>query len=164
MTYAPEAVFVATPIGPVRIESDGILLTAIRIEPPEAHLDSVSVERNASPVLRKAAEQLRAYFDGRLTRFDLPLKPSRTPRGADLRRAMEGVGFGQVATYGALAEAIGSSARAIGQACRTNAFPILVPCHRILSAGQRLGFYSAGDGPGTKQRLLQHEGATGWRA
>ena len=74
-----------------------------------------------------------------------------------LRQAIVDIAYGTTASYGALAKAIGSSPRAIGQACARNPFPIIVPCHRILGAGGALGAYSAGEGPITKSRLLDHE-------
>jgi methylated-DNA-[protein]-cysteine S-methyltransferase len=157
MAYAQSAALIATPIGPVRIEAVGDVLTAIRIGDTRA-------ASGASPVLRDASSQMIAYFDRRLDRFDLPLAPPSTARGADLRAAMCAVRFGQTRTYGDIAEEIGSSARAIGQACGRNSFPLVVPCHRILSAGSRLGHYSAGEGPRTKAFLLTHEDAKGWRA
>jgi methylated-DNA-[protein]-cysteine S-methyltransferase len=155
MAYAQSAALIATPIGPVRVEADGDLLTGIRIgdAPPPT---------GAAPVLREACAQLHAYFDNRLTEFDLPLAPASTARGTDLRQAIRAVGFGETSTYGTIAGAIGSSARAVGQACRRNSFPLVVPCHRILSAGSRLGHYSAGEGVLTKQFLLTHEGAETW--
>lgn len=110
-----------------------------------------------NPVIREALRQLNAYFAGRLTVFDLPLAPSLTPRGDALRQAIVAVPYGRTASYGDLAQAIGSSPRAIGQACARNPFPIVVPCHRILGAGGGLGAYSAGQGPITKSRLLDLE-------
>lgn len=109
----------------------------------------------AAPV-RAAATQMREYFAGTRTTFDLPLEPPRTPRGAALRAAMCAIGYGETANYGAVAAATGSSARALGQACARNPFPIVVPCHRITSANGPEK-YSAGDGPSTKRRLLDHE-------
>ena len=109
------------------------------------------------PAIREALRQIEAYFAGRLTAFDLPLAPSPTERGAVLRQGIVDIGYGETASYGALAKAIGSSPRAIGQACARNPFPIVVPCHRILGAGGALGAYSAGNGPITKSRLLDHE-------
>ena len=90
--------------------------------------------------------------------FDLPLAPAATMRGEVLRQAMVNIGFGDTASYGELAARIGSSARALGQACARNPFPIVVPCHRVLQAGGVLGSYSAGEGPVTKRWLLRHEG------
>ncbi len=66
----------------------------------------------------------------------------------------------QVTTYGDLAGKLGSSARAVGNACRRNPVPILVPCHRVVARNGLGGF--AGDSDGRlvdiKKRLLAHEG------
>lgn len=149
MAYARAATVIATPIGPVRIEADGDMLTNVRI--------GDDADGVGSDLLQQAAVQIAAYFEGRLTVFDLPLVPAATVRGQALRDAMLAIPFGQTLSYGALATRCGSSARAIGQACARNPFPIIVPCHRVLDAGGRLGAYSAGDGPATKQWLLNHE-------
>ena len=67
---------------------------------------------------------------------------------------------GSTVTYGQLAQSIGSpgAARAVGSVMRTNRFPIVVPCHRVLSANG-LGGFSAGAGPKTKRVLLELEQA-----
>ena len=146
---------IATPIGPVRIDAEGDVLTAIRI-------GRTGPSNSDHRLLDEAAAQLTAYFAGTLTRFDLPLAPAESDRGTPLRDAICGIGYGETATYGDLAVKTGASARAVGQACATNRFPIIVPCHRVLSAGGALGYYSAGDGPATKVWLLKHERAEGW--
>ena len=68
---------------------------------------------------------------------------------------------GATCTYGELAARLGEpgAARAVGQALGANPFPLIVPCHRILAAGQRAGGFSANGGVHTKLRLLQIEGA-----
>ena len=146
---------IATPIGPMRIDAEGDVLTGVRI-------GRTAGSTAGDPLLTEAAAQLTAYFEGRLTRFDLPIAPAESERGPTLRDAICGIGYGETATYGELAERTGASARAIGQACATNRFPIIVPCHRVLPAGGGLGFYSAGEGPATKVWLLKHERAEGW--
>lgn len=155
MAYARAAAIIATPIGQIRIEAEGDALTGIRIGRGGELQDS-------SPVLREAATQLRAYFEGRLTEFDLPLTPASSERGPELRAAILSIGYGMTASYGDLAAQTGASARAVGQACASNPFPIVVPCHRVLGAGGALSYYSAGDGPATKVWLLKHERAEGW--
>ena len=111
-----------------------------------------------TPLLRQAVAQLRAYFSRDLNDFDLPLAPAPTAEAQAVREAMIAIPWGTTATYGALAQATGSSARAVGQACGANALPIIVPCHRVVGA-DGFGYYSAGDGPETKHWLLAHEGA-----
>ena len=155
MAYARAATMIATPIGPVLLEAEGDQLTGIRIG------RSTPVQSDA-PVLIEAAGQLQANFLGKLSSFDLPLAPAGTDRGPELRNAICSIGYGETASYGQLAALTGASARAIGRACATNAFPIIVPCHRVLAAGGALGYYSAGDGPATKVWLLKHERAEGW--
>lgn len=155
MAYARAVAMIATPIGPVQIAAEGDALTGIRIG-REAASDA------DDPLLREAQAQLGAYFAGRLTVFDLPLAPSESDRGTVLRDAICGIGYGETATYGDLAALTGASARAVGQACASNPFPIIVPCHRVLGAGGALSYYSAGDGPETKIWLLKHERAEGW--
>ncbi len=70
------------------------------------------------------------------------------------------LGFGQTTTYGGLAEEAGYKGRAqdTGQALGRNPVPIVVPCHRILAAGNRIGGFSAPGGSATKERLLEMEG------
>ena len=98
-----------------------------------------------------------AYFAGRLERFDISLAPAASLRGQALREAMCAIPFGRTMSYGALARSAKSGARAIGQACARNPFPIVVPCHRVTGAGGTLGHYSAGESTATKQWLLAHE-------
>ena len=72
------------------------------------------------------------------------------------------IGPGCTLTYGEVASALGEApqaARAVGQALGANPFPIIVPCHRVLAAGQRAGGFSAPGGTRTKLRLLEIEGA-----
>ncbi|MFD1610219.1 methylated-DNA--[protein]-cysteine S-methyltransferase [Sphingomonas tabacisoli] len=155
MAYARASAMIATPIGPIRVEAEGDVLTGIRI-------GRGGPSDSGHPAVDEAVAQLSAYFDGRLTRFDLPLAPLPSDRGPELRDAICGIGYGETATYGDLAARTGASARAVGQACATNPFPIVVPCHRVLGAGGTLSYYSAGDGPDTKIWLLKHERAEGW--
>jgi methylated-DNA-[protein]-cysteine S-methyltransferase len=68
---------------------------------------------------------------------------------------------GGTLTYGEIAKQLGmpEAARAVGQALGENPFPIIVPCHRVLAAGGKLGGFSANGGVETKRRLLEIEGA-----
>ena len=74
--------------------------------------------------------------------------------------ATRSLGWGQTATYGDLARQAGSpgAARAVGQAMGHNPVPIIIPCHRVLAAGRKIGGFSAYGGALTKERLLALEG------
>lgn len=73
---------------------------------------------------------------------------------------------GATISYGELAERLGQpgAARAVGQALGQNPFPVVVPCHRVLAAGGRIGGFSAAGGPYTKRQILVIEGADSVRA
>lgn len=150
--YAREFAQIATPIGTITVAAEGPMLVSLVI----GQAGSL-VPRGTNQVLDRAVGQLTAWFNAELTDFDLPLLPLTTPRGEALRQGMIDIGYGETLSYGALARRLGSAPRAIGQACARNPLPIIVPCHRILSAGDVLGAYSAGDGPSTKAWLLAHE-------
>jgi methylated-DNA-[protein]-cysteine S-methyltransferase len=111
-----------------------------------------------TPLLAEACRQLEAYFDRRLSRFDLPLMPAGSPFERRVWEAMRQIPHGQTRSYGELAMDVGSAPRAIGRACGHNPIPIVIPCHRVLARGG-LGGYSGGEGLATKRRLLELEQA-----
>ncbi len=139
-----------TPIGVVTIAADDAHLTGIRIGAAQAEGES------DHPMLVEAVSQLRAWFAGERDDFDLPLRQADTQEGAGLRAEIAAIPYGETRTYGEVAAANGSIARAVGQACRTNPFPIIIPCHRVTSAGGPQ-FYSAGAGVRTKAWLIDFE-------
>ncbi len=102
------------------------------------------------------------YFDGEPVVFDgLAISPQGTPFQLRAWAAARTIGWGAVRTYGQLATQIGSAAmaRAIGGAMARNPIPLIVPCHRVVAAGGRLGGFSAAGGPELKARLLHLEGS-----
>lgn len=149
--YARDHAGIATPIGRIRIEGDETALTSIRIG------NAGTVSKGSAAAVRAGAEQLEQWFAKEREDFDLPLAPTGTLRGDTLRAGLIAVCYGETLSYGALAQLLGSSPRAIGQLCARNLFPIVVPCHRVLGSGGALGQYSGGDGPKTKSWLLEHE-------
>jgi methylated-DNA-[protein]-cysteine S-methyltransferase len=111
----------------------------------------------------KAIEQIARHLEGHAQDLShIRLDDARVP--AFHRRVYEEarrVGSGETVTYGELAGRAGSpgASRAVGQAMAKNPFPLIVPCHRVLAAGSRIGGFSAGGGLTTKVRLLALEGA-----
>lgn len=75
--------------------------------------------------------------------------------------ATRAIGWGRTTTYGELARTIGEpgAAQAVGQAMAQNPVPVIIPCHRVLASGARLGGFSAPGGTVTKERLLVLEAA-----
>jgi methylated-DNA-[protein]-cysteine S-methyltransferase len=105
-------------------------------------------------------EQFQAYFADPAYRFDLALRPQGTPFQQRVWHALQAIPAGRVRNYGELAAQLGSSARAVGNACRRNPVPIVVPCHRVVAKAGIGGFGGAVTGRliDQKRRLLQHEG------
>jgi methylated-DNA-[protein]-cysteine S-methyltransferase len=116
-------------------------------------------------LLRRACEQFHGYFDGELTRFDLPLAPAGTAYRQRVWQALCAIPFGQTCSYSDIARVAGGSARSVGQATGCNPIPIIIPCHRVVLAPGRstrgatthLGGYSGGEGLATKRYLLALE-------
>ena len=151
--YARDEAIIATPIGTIRLTSEGSTLTSVTIS------RNLAIAAPANAVLRQAQNEMDQWFAGERQLFSLPLAAPVSPRGQTLRDAIAAIGYGETLSYGALARQIGSGARAIGQACARNPFPIIIPCHRVLAAQGRLGAYSGAEGPVTKQWLLDFERA-----
>ncbi len=103
------------------------------------------------------AEQLTAYFEGRLRLFTVPLDLRGTPFQCEVWRAVLGIGYGEVWAYSDIAAAIGrpQATRAVGAANGANPIPILVPCHRLIGKDGTLVKY--GGGLDMKRRLLELE-------
>ena len=143
---------VETPVGPLFVSEDGGEITRVSWR---------GMADESSPLLDAAARQIDDYFNGRRQAFDLPFRVS----GSDFQRAvcdaMLAIPFGETRTYGELARELGVSAQAVGQGCGGNPIPVLIPCHRVLSA-TGLGGYSGEGGAETKVALLRHEGAGGF--
>lgn len=152
MPYAPATARIATPIGMVELVAEGDILVTCRITV------QISAEQHdqSNAVLDAAVAQMRDWFARRRHDFDLPLKPLPTPRGNALRAGIAAVPYGDTLSYGGLARRIDSAPRAVGQACKRNPFPIIIPCHRVTSSvGPE--YYSGGDGPHTKAWLIAFE-------
>ena len=127
-----------SPFGPIRLRAAGGALREL----------SFASGDPARPVgvLADACEQLDAYFDGRLTAFDLPLEPMGTPFHRRVWELVAGIPFGQTATYGELARRLGSpgAARAVGAANGANPLAVFIPCHRVVGARGALTGYAYG--------------------
>lgn len=103
------------------------------------------------------AQQLREYFAGTRTRFDVALAPDGTPFQQRVWRALLDIPYGETTTYGEIARRLGDvkAVRAVGLANGANPIAIVIPCHRVIGAsGSLVGF---GGGLPTKRSLLDLE-------
>jgi len=107
------------------------------------------------------AKKIRFYSKGKHTHFNSALLKKSTPPGFQLvvYRAISQIPYGRVITYKNLARIIGTkSFRAVGNALAKNPFPIIIPCHRVVSSNRRIGGFQSGEN--LKKDLLRLEGIT----
>ncbi len=109
-------------------------------------------------VCEEAVRQISGYFAGTRQEFDLPIAFSGTEFQRQVWQELQRIPFGQTASYGDLARAIGkpSAVRAVGAANGDNPISIIVPCHRVIGSDGGLTGY--GGGLERKEWLLKHEG------
>ncbi|MQA91051.1 MAG: methylated-DNA--[protein]-cysteine S-methyltransferase [Gemmatimonas sp.] len=151
-----------SPIGDLRLTSDGEFLTGIWMLDPDDEVQprsrtGMSWVRTSSP-FKHAREQLIAYFTGGLSEFTLPLATRGTPFQMRVWEGLRSIPYGQTISYGELAHRIGDpkAVRAVGSANGRNPLPIVLPCHRVIGADGSLTGY--GGGLDRKRTLLELEG------
>ena len=147
--------FLDTPLGTLRLVSDGTHLVTIEFE--GRHGNNADGREVCDPVLSSCASQLKEYFAGERDTFDLPLAAGGTDFQRAVWAALADIPYGELRSYRDIAEAIDNPAavRAVGAANGRNPLPIVVPCHRVIgSDGSLTGF--AG-GLEAKTRLLRLE-------
>ena len=146
----------ASPLGTLRLESDGRALTRIRL--PQEPWPRIAARDDPRPFADVVA-QLDAYFAGSRAAFDLPLASCGTPFPQDVWRLLREIPYGTTVTYGELARRLGrpAASRAVGAANGRNPWPIVVPCHRVIGANGALTGYAGG--LDAKRFLLAREGA-----
>ncbi len=111
---------------------------------------------NSRPFV-EVIHQLRAYFRGELTQFDVPLCLEGTPFQLRVWENLRTIPYGETISYGQLARRIGKpeAVRAVGTANGSNPIPIIVPCHRVIGSDGSLTGY--GGGLPVKEKLLALE-------
>jgi methylated-DNA-[protein]-cysteine S-methyltransferase len=154
--------YLDTPIGPLLIAGDAEAVRRIYFpKRGKAHRPERGWTESSTGPVHEAARQLREYFEGRRTGFDLPLDPEGTPFQRTVWRHLQGIPYGQTISYGELARRAGNpkASRAVGSANGANPLPIVIPCHRVIAANGTLGGF--GGGLPLKEALLALETPAG---
>ena len=147
-----------TPLGPMvaGATDSGVCLLefADRRMPETASLGS-------NDALGQLDEELRAYFEGRLQEFSVPLILNGTDFQCRVWEVLRKIPYGQTRSYGDQARAMGrpEAVRAVGRANGDNRISIVIPCHRVVGANGKLTGY--GGGIWRKRALLDHERGQG---
>ncbi len=184
---APATLVLDSPVGPLTLRAEDGFLVGLRFpdwgnnsggaravpddpmggaSPPDGPVDGASTPTDGDPdagtsadraVLAEARAQLTAYFEHRLTRFDLPLRLDGTTFQRQVWQALQEIPYGETVSYGWVAHRVGqpTAARAVGLANGRNPVAVVVPCHRVIGASGRLTGY--GGGLDRKEHLLALE-------
>ena len=147
--------YVDSPVGRLAIEADHDAVTGVRWAGPGEQTrdkaDQPGAEGGGAPARPLLCQKARSASTCRWPQ-----------RGTDFQKRvwamMRDIPYGETATYGGMAMALGSGPRAVGMACARNPIPIIVPCHRVLGSGGKEGGFSGGKGLPTKRQLLALEG------
>lgn len=145
---------VPSPVGPFGVEGTAEVITAIYL-PNQRRLASTGTPPRA---VARAARQLEEYFKGARRDFDVSLAPvDATDFQHDVWDALKEIPYGEVRTYGDVAVSVDRplASRAVGNANHANPWPVVVPCHRVVSS---TGIGGYGGGYGVKRFLLDLEG------
>ncbi|MDO9427979.1 MAG: methylated-DNA--[protein]-cysteine S-methyltransferase [Methylobacterium sp.] len=148
----------ASPIGPLVLAGTDERLARIGFPTGKGAVTPGVDWHRDDAAFAEARAQFAAYFDGRLTRFDLALAPRGTPFQRAVWSELTRIPPGETISYGELARRIGrpTASRAVGAANGANPLPIVVPCHRVIGAGGALTGFAGG--VETKRFLLALEG------
>ena len=116
-----------------------------------------------SALVTRLISDIKRYFSGEKVDFSaIPLDfGAQDPFFARVYSEVRKLGWGETTTYGAVAKVLGAprqAARDVGQAMASNPMPLIVPCHRVLATGGKLGGFSAPGGSNSKAKMLELEG------
>jgi methylated-DNA-[protein]-cysteine S-methyltransferase len=167
-----EYAFFDTPIGRCGIAWDGDTIVGTQLPQPsdvdarrrfEDRFEG-AVEATLPTTVQGVVELMVASLRGEADDLaDVPLDLDALPRfRREVLEVVRTIPAGETLSYGDVAAAVGSpgAARAVGQALGQNPFPIVIPCHRVLAAGGRIGGFTAEGGTTVKAKLLAVEGVT----
>jgi methylated-DNA-[protein]-cysteine S-methyltransferase len=149
-----------SPVGALFLTSNGEAITELFMEKHKGEPKPINRWRRDDNLFREAADQLRAYFAGELTDFDLPLATTGAPFQQRVWAELRKIPYGSTVSYGELARRMGApkASRAVGAANGGNPISIIIPCHRVIGSNGKLTGY--GGGIERKKFLLEFEAET----
>ena len=135
---------IATPLGTMRLVTDGRAILALEFDAPAIAATPLSLA--ARQLADAVARRLDAYFAGERVPFDFPLAPPGTPFQQSVWSALCGIPYGETVSYAEIARRVGrpSAVRAVGAANGRNPIAIVIPCHRVIGTNGTLTGYGGG--------------------
>ncbi|MFW5451471.1 MAG: methylated-DNA--[protein]-cysteine S-methyltransferase [Methylophagaceae bacterium] len=145
------------PFGQITVSASDYYLQGI-----DLFLPSTAVTDQISPITSKVIGELKQFFTQAHNAWSVPLLYQGTDFQQRVWQYLRAIPIGETCSYSEVAKALNSSARAVGNACHANPFPIVVPCHRVVSKSGIGGFAGKIEGHEitVKQWLLKHEQKT----
>jgi methylated-DNA-[protein]-cysteine S-methyltransferase len=145
-------IIIDSPVGNLEISADDTGLIGV-----EFVTNSVT-EESKNSILIETKKQLDEFFSGKRKEFDLPLHITGTAFQKQVWEVLKTIPYGDIMSYQQVAERIQNpkAVRAVGQANKSNKFPIIIPCHRVIGKNKKLTGY-AGKQVDKKEILLSLE-------
>ena len=146
-----------SPVGKIEIIEENEKLIELNIYNEERNEKKNNIIEEDTRLLLEVEKQLREYFEGKRTKFEIPLNPKGTEFMKKVWKELLKIPYGETRTYKEIAEKIGNSkaSRAVGMANNKNPIPIIIPCHRVIGSNNKLVGYALG--LDMKQYLLDLE-------
>lgn len=141
-----DSVCINSPVGLLRISCSEKEITEIANVGEDRPSEIAEPGKISNPLLNRAAVQLQEYFEEKRETFDLPLKFGGTDFQNRVWRELTQIPYGKSKTYGEIASLVNSkdAVRAVGMACKMNPLLIVVPCHRVIGAHNKLTGFNLG--------------------
>ena len=139
-----------SPIGKILIIADNSGLKELRFikKDSNTHLPEQTQDNftKAEKICKQAKEELKKYFEGCLKQFTVPISPEGTDFQKSVWKELCKIPYGKTLSYKQIAVNLNNpkSCRAVGNANGKNPIPIIIPCHRVICTGGKLGGFSAG--------------------
>lgn len=145
---------IASPLGKLGLTITNNKLAKIQFLPSNTRLLAAQ-----NSIARQITTKIKKYFCNPKLQFKLPIQIKGTPLQQKIWQILQKIPCGKTVTYGELAQKIGTSPRVIGNACRRNPIPIVIPCHRVVAAKGFGGYCgkTCNDFLKIKKWLLMHE-------
>ena len=149
-----ETFVMASPVGRLLVETDDDQLVKL-----EYHCKKKLTSHKLNAFSSQVKKQIENYFKSPESNFTVPVSLEGTAFQKKVWAALQKIPAGQTRTYGDISKQLNSSPRAVGNACRANPVPLIVPCHRVIARSGIGGFGGkvAGKTIDCKRWLLQHE-------
>ena len=138
--------YVNLPVGKIEIIEENEKIIELNIYNEEKNEQKNNIIEKDTKLLLETQKQLKEYFKGKRTKFEIPLNPKGTEFMKKVWKELLNIPYGEVRTYKEIAEKIGNSkaSRAVGMANNKNPIPIIIPCHRVIGSNNKLVGYALG--------------------